>query len=355
MKMTFRWFGSDFDSISLAQIRQIPGVSGVITTLYGSMPGEVWGADDVKKLKAEAAAHGLEVAGIESVNVHDEIKIGGKKRDEYIENYIKTLEVLGKEDIHLVCYNFMPVFDWTRSDLAKPRPDGSTVMAYDQAVVDALNPESMFASVDAKANGFVMPGWEPERMAHIKELFALYEPVTEEVLFQNLVYFLRAIMPVCQKYNINMAIHPDDPAWPVFGLPRIITNKEKILRLLTTVDDVHNGLTFCTGSLGTNPANDLPDIARSCKGRIHFAHIRNLYHESKGKFEEAAHLSADGSFDMYAIMNALYETGFTGAIRPDHGRAIWGEVSMPGYGLYDRALGAAYLNGLWEAIEKAHK
>ena len=162
-------------------------------------------------------------------------------------------------------------------------------------------------------------------------------------------------MPVCDKYNINMAIHPDDPAWPVFNLPRIITGKDQILRMLKAVDNVHNGITMCTGSLGTNPQNDLPDIIRACKGRIHFAHVRNLWHEAPGKFEEAAHLSADGSFDMYAIMKALYETGFSGPIRPDHGRTIWGEVSMPGYGLYDRALGAAYLNGLWEAIEKSHR
>ena len=148
-------------------------------------------------------------------------------------------------------------------------------------------------------------------------------------------------------------IHPDDPAWSVFGLPRIITNKKNLLRLMEMVDDVHNGVTLCTGSLGTNLENDLPDIIRSLKGRIHFAHVRNLKFNSPTDFEEAAHLSEDGSFDMYEIMKALYDIGFDGPIRPDHGRMIWGEKAMPGYGLYDRALGAAYLVGLWEAINKS--
>ena len=175
----------------------------------------------------------------------------------------------------------------------------------------------------------------------------------EEALFQNLKYFLEQIMPVCDCYDINMAIHPDDPAWSVFGLPRIIINKENILRMMKMVDNPHNGVTFCSGSYGTNRENDLPDMIRSLKGRIHFAHVRNLKFNSSTDFEEAAHLSSDGDFDMYEIMKALYETGFSGPIRPDHGRMIWGEKAMPGYGLYDRALGAAYLNGLWEAIEKS--
>ncbi len=354
MKMTFRWYGKGFDSVTLEQIRQIPGVKGVITTVYDSVPGEAWTQERVHSIREDVEAHGLEISGIESVNIHDDIKTGSPRRDEYIENYIKTLEVLGKEDIHMVCYNFMPVFDWTRSDLAKVRPDGSTVLAYDQSVIDQINPEEMFSSLDKKSNGFVLPGWEPERMARIKELFDAYKDVDEEKLFNNLVYFLKAIMPVCDKYGIDMAIHPDDPAWPVFNLPRIITGKEKIVRMLKAVDNPHNGITLCTGSLGSNPDNDLCDIIRACKGRIHFAHLRNLWHEKPGKFQEAAHLSADGTFDMYAITKTLYETGFDGCIRPDHGRAIWGEVAMPGYGLYDRALGCAYLNGLWEAVSKEY-
>lgn len=355
MEMTLRYYGAQYDTVTLKQIRQIPGVTGVITTLYDTQPGQVWSRESIRALKDEVEASGLRISGIESVNVHDAIKVGSDDRDRYIDNYIETLKNLGEEDIRLVCYNFMPVFDWTRTELARVRPDGSTVLAYTQAAVDALDPEKMFESISGDMNGTVMPGWEPERMEHVKELFALYKDIDDEKLFENLVYFLRRIMPVCNEYDIRMAIHPDDPAWSVFGLPRIIINKENILRLMHAVDDVHNGVTFCSGSYGTNRKNDLPDMIRSLKGRIHFAHVRNLKFHSDDNFEEAAHLSSDGSFDMYEIMRALYDIGFDGPIRPDHGRMIWDEVAMPGYGLYDRALGATYLNGLWEAIEKNEK
>lgn len=352
MEMTLRWYGHDFDTVTLKQIRQIPGVTGVITTLYDTAPGEVWQPARIRALKEEVEAAGLRIAGIESVNIHDAIKTGASDRDRYIDNYIETLENLGKEDIHLVCYNFMPVFDWTRTELARIRPDGSTVLAYNQAAVDAIDPEDMFSLISKDSNGSVLPGWEPARMAKIKKLFAMYREIDDEALFENLRYFLERIMPVCGRYDINMAIHPDDPAWSVFGLPRIIISKKNILRMMQMVDDPHNGVTFCSGSYGTNPQNDLPDLIRALKGRIHFAHVRNLKFNTPADFEETAHLSSDGSFDMYAIMKALYEIGFTGPIRPDHGRMIWDETAMPGYGLYDRALGAAYLNGLWEAIEK---
>lgn len=352
MEMTLRWYGSGHDTVTLSQIRQIPGVTGVITTLYGKKPGEVWERAEIRKLKEEVEAAGLHIAGIESVNVHESIKLGKPEREEYIDNYVQTLINLGEEGIHLVCYNFMPVFDWTRTEMAKMREDGSTVLAYTQKKIDALVPERLFASIRDDMNGTVMPGWEPERMENIRDAFLEYEGFTEERLFSNLVYFLRALMPVCGRYNINMAIHPDDPAWSVFGLPRIMTNCNTLKRLLKEVDNVHNGITFCTGSYGTDRANDLCETIRALKGRIHFAHVRNLKFHSDMEFEEAAHLSSDGDFDMYRIMKALHDTGFNGPIRPDHGRMIWGEKAMPGYGLYDRALGATYLNGLWEAIEK---
>lgn len=353
MEMALRWFGTGYDSVTLEQIRQIAGVSGVITTLYGTKPGEAWALEDIRALKREVESAGLKVLGIESVNIHDSIKIGTPDREAYIQNYITTLERLGQEDIRMVCYNFMPVFDWTRSDLAKMRPDGSTVLAYDQSEVDKINPDTMLAAMDEKSNGFVLPGWEPERMARIKELFAQYKDVDDEKLFANLVYFLERIMPTCEKYRIRMAIHPDDPAWPVFGLPRIITSGDTILRLMRAVDTPYNGVTLCTGSLSSNPHNDIPAIIRSLKGRIPFAHVRNTKHNAPGNFEEAAHLSADGSLDMYAILKAFYDIEFDGVMRPDHGRMVWGEVAMPGYGLYDRAMGACYLNGLWEAIVKS--
>jgi mannonate dehydratase len=352
MNMTLRWYGSNFDTVTLKQIRQIPGVKGVITMLYDIPAGEIWPLDRIQALKAEVEAADLQIFGIESVNVHDSIKIGSPDRDKYITNYITSLENLGKAGITTVCYNFMPVFDWTRTDLAKMRSDGSTVLAYDQKVVDTIDPETFFNQTNNNSGGFAMPGWEPERLAKVKDLFEAYKDVNEDKLFDNLIYFLKAIQPTCEQYGIKMAIHPDDPAWPVFNLPRIITSKEKILKVMKAIDAPFNGLTFCAGSFGTNPENDLPGIIRALPGRIHFAHVRNLHHFEAGVFEEAAHLSSDGSFDLYEIVKALYETGFDGPVRPDHGRMIWDEVAMPGYGLYDRAIGASYILGLYEAIEK---
>lgn len=352
MKMTFRWFGAKWDSVTLKQIKQIPGMHGVITTLYHTKPGEEWELEDIRAMKKEVEDAGLFVDGIESVNIHDSIKIGSPDRDMYIQNYIKTLEKLGQEGIKMVCYNFMPVFDWTRSDLAKERPDGATVLAYDQNVIDKINPMEMFDQIDKNSNGFILPGWEPERMEIVKDLFQKYESVTPEILFDNFVYFLNAIMPTCDEYDIDMAVHIDDPAWSVFGLPRIVTSKETILKLMEAVPNKHNGVTLCTGSLSSNPANDIPDIIRSLEGRIHFAHVRNTKYTAPGVFEEAAHYAADGSLDMYAIMEALVDIGFEGPVRPDHGRTIWDEVSMPGYGLYDRALGSQYLLGLYDAIKR---
>ena len=186
MNMTLRWYGTGFDTVTLKQIRQIPGVTGVITTLYDSVPGEAWEAEKIAALKKEVEASGLRIHGIESVNVSDAIKAGTPERDRHIENYITTLERLGREDIHMVCYNFMPVFDWTRTELARKRPDGSTVLAYTQEAVDRLNPDEMFSSISGDMNGTVMPGWEPERMAKVKELFTLYKDVDNEKLFANL-------------------------------------------------------------------------------------------------------------------------------------------------------------------------
>lgn len=355
MKMSFRWYGVGHDSITLEQIRQIPGMEGVITTLYDTQPGEEWSREAIHEMKMTVEAAGLKVLGIESVNIHDAIKVGTPDRDMYIQNYINTLEKLGQEDIHMVCYNFMPVFDWTRSDLAKPRPDGSTVLAYDQSKIDQIDPAAMFEKLDSASNGFVLPGWEPERMARVKELFEMYKDVDEQKLFDNFVYFLKAIMPVCDKYDINMAVHIDDPCWSVFGLPRVVRSKEHLLRLMEAVPNPHNGVTLCTGSLSSNPENDIIDIIHSLKGRIHFAHIRNTKYTAPGVFEEAAHLASDGSLDMVGIVKAFMDIGFDGPWRPDHGRMIWGEVAMPGYGLYDRALGCEYVQGVIDGLKRMSK
>lgn len=353
MQMTMRWYGSKYDTVTLKQIKQTCYVTGIISTLYSKLPGQRWEFEEIKALKDEVEGAGLTLSGIESVNVSDAIKTGGPERDKDIEAYIESLENLGKNDVHMVCYNFMPVFDWTRTELARVRPDGSTVLAYNQKAVDRIDPSKMFDSISGDMNGTVMPGWEPERMAKIKDLFDMYKDIDEDKLFEHLKYFLDAIMPTCDKYDINMAIHPDDPAWSVFGLPRIINSMPNIDRMMKMVDNPHNGVTFCAGSYGTNPDNDLPAMIRALKGRVHFAHVRNLkFNDGKNDFEESAHLSSDGSFDVYEIVKALYDIGFTGPVRPDHGRMIWDEKAMPGYGLYDRALGAAYICGLWEAIEK---
>ena len=178
----------------------------------------------------------------------------------------------------------------------------------------------------------------------------MYQDLTEEDLFGNLRYFLEAIMPTCEQYGIRMAIHPDDPPWSVFGLPRIVKNIKDLRNIVDTIDNPHNCITMCTGSLGGDPKNPLVDIIHSLGNRIAFAHVRNLRHIAPGVFEEAAHYSADGSFDLFEIMSALHGIGFDGVIRPDHGRAIWNEVSLPGYGLYDRALGTQYLLGIWDSL-----
>ena len=199
-----------------------------------------------------------------------------------------------------------------------------------------------------------LPGWDASyTREELKEVVAEYNAMTEEDLWENLTYFLQRIIPVAAACDVNMAIHEDDPCWSIFGLPRIITCEKNLDRFLKIVDDPHNGLTLCTGSLGCSAQNDVVHMAAkyATMGRIHFVHARNVAVLENG-FEERAHLSKCGSLDMYAILNALYKNGFNGYIRPDHGRMIWGETGRAGYGLYDRALGAAYLNGLWEAISK---
>ncbi len=351
MQMTMRWFGSKHDSVKLDQIRQVPGVKGVITTLYDTAPGEAWKTEDIKALKAEVEAHGLKISGIESVNIHDAIKIGTPDREEYIENYITTLERLGQEGIRMVCYNFMPVFDWTRTELFHPNEDGSTSMYYEKDKIMA-DPKEMAEYITEKCKGFTMPGWEPERMAHLSELFDAYKDVTKEKLWANLEYFLNALMPTCRETDIKLAIHQDDPPWDIFGLPRLLVDEPSIDRFLKMVDDPYNCLTLCSGSVSSNPANNTAAIVRKHCDRIAFAHIRNVKHYPNGDFKEVSHRDCDGDTGVLDIVKAYHDMGFNGYVRPDHGRHIWGEKCRPGYGLYDRALGIMYLLGAFDMLDK---
>ena len=357
MKMTFRWFGEKDDSITLAQIRQIPGTLGIVGALYDVPVGDAWTLEKVLELKNTVEKAGLKLEVIESVNIHEDIKLGLPTRDKYIENYKESIRNLGKIGVKVICYNFMPVFDWLRTELAMKLEDGSEAMAYDNSIVQKLDPVKMVEDMATNSNGFVLPGWEPYRLKELKDTLEKYKHVDEEKLFENLKYFLENIIPVCEEVDVKMAIHPDDPPWSLFGLPRIVTNKENLDRLVKLVDSPYNGLTLCSGSLGSNPENNIPELIRhfGSMGRIHFGHVRNLKFVADKKFHESSHLSSDGSFDMFEIMKAYHDIGFEGYIRPDHGRMIWGEKARPGYGLYDRALGIAYLNGLWEAIDKMKK
>lgn len=357
MKMIFRWFPGGDDSVTLNQIRQIPCMTGVATMISDIPVGEVWTLERVRALRDEINAAGLEMEVIESVNIHEDIKKGLPTRDKYIANYIETLKNLAAVGVKVLCYNFMPVMDWARSDLAKPLPDGSTVLSYKHDKVMAMNPASLAESIIDDSDGYTMPGWEPERFAQMQADVQFYQTMTRDQYWQNAKYFLDAVVPVAASLDIKMAVHPDDPPWPLFGLPKVITSAENIRTYLSLNDSPYHGLALCTGSLGANRDNDIPAICYefSKMGRVHFTHVRNVHHLDGMDFDEAAHPSSCGSLDMYAIMKALYDGGFNGYMRPDHGRMIWDEQARPGYGLYDRALGATYLVGLWEAIDRNAK
>lgn len=341
MKMTFRWYGEK-DSIPLIYIKQIPNMSGVVTAVYDTPVGEVWEADKILHLKELCDNAGLEMEVIESVPVHEDIKLGKPTREKLIANYAQTIRNLGKVGAKCICYNFMPVFDWLRTNLKTIAPDGSNSLSYHHEELLRLDPKNLH-----------LPGWdESYTTEQLNGLLDAYRHITHEQLFENLVYFLNGIMPACDETGIDMAIHPDDPPWDIFGLPRIITGANSYDKMIQAVPNKHNGFTFCTGSLGAGRENDLPAMAKQYADRIYFAHIRQLKYCGEKDFTEAGHFSSAGNLDIYGIVKALVKGGFDGYVRPDHGRNIWGEDGKPGYGLYDRALGAAYLNGLFEAIEK---
>ena len=341
--MTFRWYGAT-DAVTLQYIRQIPGMEGIVAALYDLPPGTLWPRERLEKLREEIEAHGLRFSVVESIPVHEEIKLGSGDRDRHIENYQQSIRHLGEVGIPVLCYNFMPIFDWTRTTLEMRNPDGSTALAYDHQDLQRI---------DLSRGTGDLPGWGAAYDAKaLGALLEAYRTVDEERLWENLAYFLERVIPVAEESGVKMAIHPDDPPWSIFGLPRIITDGPALERFVSLVDSPSNGVTFCTGSLGPRPDNDLPAMIRSIggRGRINFVHCRNVLRTGDRRFHESPHPSALGSVDMREVLRALRDVGFAGPMRPDHGRMIWGETGRPGYGLYDRALGATYLLGLWEGL-----
>jgi mannonate dehydratase len=344
MKMTFRWYGQS-DKIPLRHIRQIPGVEGIVSALHDVPVGAAWTAARMGQLQDDITSAGLRLNVVESIPVHEDIKLGKPSRDRYIDAYCASVEAVGAAGVPVVCYNFMPIFDWTRTDLAFALPDGSTTLTFEQ---DALS------RIDLSRGTGDLPGWATAYDATaLAELRGDWSLVDAEMLWENLGYFLERVIPVASSAGVNMAIHPDDPPWPIFGLPRIIVDAAALRRVLSLVDAPANGLTFCTGSLGSSASNDLPAMVDefSSRGRIHFMHCRNVLRTADHDFREVPHPSRFGDVDMRAVLDALRVNGYAGPMRPDHGRMIWDEAGRPGYGLFDRALGAAYLQGVWEGLE----
>lgn len=354
MRMVFRWYGEGNDPVPLRHIKQIPGVEGIVWALHDVPAGEVWPLDRIREVRKQADEHGFHIEVVESVNIHEDIKQGLPTRDRYIDNYKQTIRNLSQVGVKVICYNFMPVFDWVRTDLFKELEDGSTALFYEKAKVADMDPKELVAKIAGNPD-MTMPGWEPERLKHLSALFDAYKEITEEKLWDNLRYFLEQIIPVAEEHDIRMAIHPDDPPWPIFGLPRIVTGADNLRRLLKLVDSPYNGLTLCSGSLGANPANDIPAMVREFGDRIAFAHIRNVRVYDNGDFIETSHREQDGTVNITDIVKAYHDIGFSGYARPDHGRHIFDEQCRPGYGLYDRALGIMYLWGIWDSLTKLKK
>jgi mannonate dehydratase len=341
--ITFRWFGPR-DPIPLTHIRQVPAVRGIVSSLFDIPVGEPWPLDRITALRAEVERHGMSLTVIESIPVHEDIKLGLSTRDRFVDNYCESVRNMGRAGVPVLCYNFMPVFDWMRTDVARRLDDGSTALAYDDAAL---------AKIDLSRGTADLPGWATTYTAgELKKLLDAYRSVSEDKLWENLAYFLERVVPVAAAADVRMALHPDDPPWSIFGLPRIITSGAALDRVTSIVDDPANGITFCAGSLAADPKNDLRDIVRGLgsRSRIHFVHLRNIKRTGPRSFQETAHPSELGDIDMRSMLTTLHETGFAGPIRSDHGRMIWGETGQPGYGLHDRALGAMYLHGLWEGI-----
>ncbi len=383
LEQTFRWFGPA-DEVSLADIKQT-GAIGIVTALHQIPCGDVWEDKDILDRKEIIENAGLTWSVVESVNVHESIKIGSTERDAYIEKYKTTLKNLSTAGIKTVCYNFMPVLDWTRTHLRYTLKDDAVALRYDAIALAAfdlyiLKREDSFAefseSVQSKAKIYLstlsgeeiklltatimsgLPGTdEVFTIPEFKQHLVKYHTVDENKLRENLTYFLRAIIPFAEQEGIKMCIHPDDPPFPILGLPRVVCNEEDLKFIVNAVDSDSNGITFCSGSLGANPANDLPGIVERLGNKIHFLHLRNVQREADGSFYEAPHL--EGSTNMFAVMqNVIKEQAKRAAtgkgivaipLRPDHGHLILDDFkrnTYPGYSVIGRLKGLAELRGL---------
>jgi len=387
---TWRWFGPD-DAVTLPEIRQV-GAEGIVTALHHIPCGEVWSIEEISRRKETIDNAGFRWSVVESVNIHESIKTGAADRNAYIEKYRQTLIHLSKCNIKTVCYNFMPVLDWTRTHLNCPMEDGTTALRYDPTALaafelfilkrpeaDVLYSEEQQRHTQAyfqllcqqekdTLQATIMaglPGTDKVfTLEEFREHLKRYQDIDTDRLRQHLVYFLQQVIPAAEEYDINLCIHPDDPPFSILGLPRVVSNEEDLKFILDAVPSMRNGITFCTGSLGARLDNDLPGMIRRLGDKIHFLHLRNVQHNPDGSFHEADHL--DGSTDMYEVMKAIIEeqqkrqqSGRADVdipVRPDHGHQTLFDADRkfyPGYSGVGRLRGLAELRGLEMGIRRS--
>jgi mannonate dehydratase len=389
LKQTFRWFGPT-DPVTLAAIRQT-GATGIVTALHHIPAGEAWSTDEINKRKTVIEQAGLSWSVVESVNIHESIKTASAKRDEYIEKYITSLKNLGAAGLKTVCYNFMPVLDWTRTNLdfrlannaSALRYYAPAVAAFDLYILEREGAYQDFTKLQQQIAKQYLDSLSPDQKTYIINTIMAGLPGTDEVftveefrghlqkyantdaaaLKANLAYFLQAIVPYAEQAGIKMCIHPDDPPFPILGLPRVVSTEQDLKDIVDACPSPSNGLTFCTGSLGARADNDLPGIVERLGQHIHFLHLRNVRREADGSFYEDDHLT--GSTDMYAVMkNVILEqqkranagrTDIAIPMRPDHGHKLLDDVNYntyPGYSVIGRLKGLAELRGLEMGIKR---
>lgn len=389
MEKTWRWFGPD-DKVTLEMMRQI-GVEGVVTALHRLAPGELWTETEIRTVQRRIEEAGMRWSVVESLPVSEEIKYGGPRRDALIATYIRSIENLGRCGIHTVCYNFMPVIDWVRTDLERPMEDGTLSLYFDYlrfayfdikilARKDAAKdfPPAVAEQVEAldrtiteaekaqlvdtiitKTQGFIngpLGGGEASPVEKFRALMAPYAGLSKQGLRENLRYFLEAVMPVCRQWDIRLCIHPDDPPMPVFGLPRIVCDADDIRWLLAAVDDVHNGLTFCAGSLSAGAHNDVEAMAREFAPRTHFVHLRSCNLLPGGDFVEAPHTA--GRVNLVELVRIFMREGRNLPMRVDHGKTMLGDERAgynPGYSFHGRMLALGQVEGMMAAVRDEMK